>query len=193
MTERTYRGIAAPTSLRDGWERYLWQSGVDAAVKHGFLDTHYGALGDRLKLGEPVDVEVTVRRRWLRVAATFGAAPGSHMGLWHPDTGSWIGGTGVHRWNCRVGSLRRCLTLRLGEEECDSPEEAINYLHWSAGAPRRRRRRQGHRDEGLSSRPYGPSGRASGSRCETAPPDQERGAVRRSPLALRSRSPSWGC
>jgi hypothetical protein len=43
--------------------------------------------------------------RWVRFGAFLGEAPGSHMGLWHTDTGT------VHGWNYRIGDITRCVTL----------------------------------------------------------------------------------
>jgi hypothetical protein len=107
----TYRGIPIPPDLRDTWEQHLWRSGVDAAVKRGIVRTRVATLVERLRRGELLDLTVTIRGRWFRVAAHVGAAPGSRMGLWHTDMGSWLPGGAVHGWNYRIGSLRRCLTL----------------------------------------------------------------------------------
>lgn len=53
------------------------------------------------------EIVFTTRRRRLRLFAAFGTPPGSHIGLWHTNTGT------VHGWNLRVGRryVGPCLTL----------------------------------------------------------------------------------
>lgn len=63
------------------------------------------------------DIVVETSRRWVRIAGYFGEAPGSHMGLWHTDTGR------VHGWNYRIGSIRRCLTLLAHTRLSEPPPE----------------------------------------------------------------------
>lgn len=102
---RSYRGIALPANLRDTWEEHLWMTGVDAAYRRGGWRMRASTLAAWLRSGELVDVAVTVRGRWTRVALVVGSAPGSHMGLWRTRLGS------LHGWNYRIGSLRRCVTV----------------------------------------------------------------------------------
>jgi hypothetical protein len=53
------------------------------------------------------EIVLTTRRRWVRLFATYGEPPGSHIGLWHTNTGT------VHGWNLRIGRryVGPCLTL----------------------------------------------------------------------------------
>lgn len=51
------------------------------------------------------DVRLTIGKHWFRLAAYFGEAPGTHMGLWRTRTGTVTG------WNYRAGTLRRNLTV----------------------------------------------------------------------------------
>lgn len=53
------------------------------------------------------DIKIEGSRRWVRLAAYWGEPPGSHIGLWHTDTGT------VHGWNLRIGRryIGPCLTL----------------------------------------------------------------------------------
>lgn len=54
------------------------------------------------------DIKVETPRRWYRLAAYFGEAPGSHMGFWRTRTGF---SGGLQGWNYRIGTLHRCLTV----------------------------------------------------------------------------------
>lgn len=101
---RLYRGIPIPDTCRDTWEEFLWMKGVDEAFQRGCWRMRASSLAAWLRSGELINVAITVRGRWIRVALVVGSAPGSHMGLWRTQLGD------LHGWNYRIGSLHRCVT-----------------------------------------------------------------------------------
>lgn len=69
------------------------------------VDGHWQVRNEKNGTDVEACIVFVIPGRWVRLGAFLGEAPGSHMGLWHTDTGT------VHGWNYRIGSIGRCVTL----------------------------------------------------------------------------------